>query len=129
MPRNSLSLPARKNVDFRYSRKVGLSGRMAAEVIAEVKNIFNTVQVSSVNATVTTNAQGVPTVALPTSGDQLTPTGGYEQRQLQIGFKFIFRDQEPRRQEGQPRRIAKAFFESRLVFFVAAWLPLGCDAP
>ncbi len=63
---------------------------MAAEVIAEVKNIFNTEQVSSVNATVTTNAQGVPTAALPTSGDQLTPTGGYEQRQLQIGFKFIF---------------------------------------
>ena len=90
VPRNSLSLPARKNVDFRYSRKVGLSGRMAAEVITEVKNIFNTVQVSSVNATVTTNAQGVPTAALPTSGDQLTPTGGYEQRQLQIGFKFIF---------------------------------------
>ncbi len=90
VPRNSLTLPARKNVDFRYSRKIGLSGRMAAEVIAEVKNIFNTEQVSSVNATVTTNAQGVPTAALPTSGDQLTPTGGYEQRQLQIGFKFIF---------------------------------------
>jgi hypothetical protein len=32
----------------------------------------------------------VPTGTLPTSGDQLTPTGGYEQRQLQIGFKFIF---------------------------------------
>ena len=88
--RNSLTLPSRKNVDFRYSRKVGFSGRMAAEVIAEVKNIFNTEQVSSVNATVPTNAQGVPTGTLPTSGDQLMPTGGYEQRQFQIGFKFIF---------------------------------------
>jgi hypothetical protein len=88
--RNSLNLPARKNVDFRYSRKVGISGRTAAEIIAEVKNIFNTVQVSGVTATVTTNAQGVPTVALPTSGDQLVPTGGYEQRQFQLGFKFIF---------------------------------------
>ena len=66
------------------------SGNMAAEVIAEVKNIFNTVQVSGVNATVATNALGVPTGALPTSGDQLTPTGGYEQRQFQLGFKFIF---------------------------------------
>jgi hypothetical protein len=27
---------------------------------------------------------------LPTSGDQLTPTGGYEQRQFQLGFKFTF---------------------------------------
>ena len=50
--RNSLTLPARKNVDFRYSRKIRIQGSMAAEVIAEVKNIFNTVQVSGVNATV-----------------------------------------------------------------------------
>ncbi len=42
------------------------------------------------NATVATNALGVPTAALPTSGDQLTPTGGYEQRQFQLGFKFTF---------------------------------------
>jgi hypothetical protein len=88
--RNSLNLPARKNVDFRYSRKVRLQGNMAAEVIAELKNVFNTEQVSSVNATVTTNAAGQPTAALPTSGSQLQPTGGYEQRQFQLGFKFIF---------------------------------------
>jgi hypothetical protein len=88
--RNSLNLPARKNVDFRYSRKVRIQGNMAAEVIAELKNVFNTEQVSSVNATVTTNAAGQPTVALPTSGSQLQPTGGYEQRQFQLGFKFIF---------------------------------------
>ena len=42
------------------------------------------------NATIATNALGVPTVELPTSADQLTPTGGYEQRQVQIGFKFTF---------------------------------------
>ena len=90
VPRNSLSLPARKNVDFRYSRRFRIQGSMAAEVIAEVKNLFNTVQASSVNATITTNAQGVPASPLPTSGDQLTPTGGYEQRQFQLGFKFTF---------------------------------------
>jgi hypothetical protein len=43
-----------------------------------------------VNANVATDALGVPTGALPTSADQLTPNGGYEQRQLQIGFKFTF---------------------------------------
>jgi hypothetical protein len=88
--RNSLNLPARKNVDARYSRRFRIQGNMAAEIIAEVKNLFNTEQPSAVNATITTNAQGVPVNPLPTSGDQLTPTGGYEQRQFQLGFKFTF---------------------------------------
>ena len=88
--RNSLSLPARKNIDARYSRRFRIQGDMAAEIIAEVKNLFNTIQPSSVNATIITNAQGVPAAALPTSGSQLTPTGGYEQRQFQLGFKFTF---------------------------------------
>jgi hypothetical protein len=90
VPRNSLNLPARYNVDFRYSRRLPIRGAMAAEVIAEVKNLFNTVQTSSVNATVTTNAQGIPAAPLPSSVDELQPTGGYEQRQLQLGFRFIF---------------------------------------
>jgi hypothetical protein len=90
VPRNSLTLPARKNVDARYSRRFRIQGNMAAEIIAEVKNLFNTEQISSVNANVPTNAQGVPTGTLPTSGDQLQPTGGYEQRQFQLGFKFTF---------------------------------------
>lgn len=88
--RNSLNLPARKNVDARYSRRFRIQGDMAAEVIAEVKNLFNTIQTSSVNATIATDVQGVPLAALPTSGSQLTPTGGYEQRQFQLGFKFTF---------------------------------------
>ncbi|MEZ5284745.1 MAG: TonB-dependent receptor [Vicinamibacterales bacterium] len=88
--RNALNLPARYNVDFRYSRRVRIGGNRAAEVIAEVKNLFNRVQTSNVNATIATDALGNPLAALPASGDLLTPTGGYEQRQLQIGFKFTF---------------------------------------
>ena len=88
--RNSLTLPSRQNVDFRYSRKIRIGATMAAEIIGEVKNLFNTEQVSSVNASVPTNAQGIPTGTLPTSGKDLTPTGGYEQRQFQLGFKFTF---------------------------------------
>ena len=88
--RNSLTLPARKNVDFRYSRKIRLHGAMAAEIIGEVKNVFNTEQVSGVNATVATNTLGVPTGTLPASSKDLIPTGGYEQRQFQLGFKFTF---------------------------------------
>jgi hypothetical protein len=90
VPRNSLSLPNRYNVDARYSRRFGIRGAMAAEVIAEIKNLFNTVQISGVNATIFTNALGVPNNPLPTSGDQLVPNGGYEQRQFQLGFKFLF---------------------------------------
>jgi hypothetical protein len=88
--RNSLNLPARYNVDFRYSRRFRIRGNTAAEIIGEVKNLFNTVQTSGVNANVPTNAFGVPTGTLPTSVDQLTPNGGYEQRQFQLGFKFTF---------------------------------------
>ena len=47
--RNSLQLPARYNVDARYSRRFRIQGDMAAEVIAEIKNVFNTVQVAGVN--------------------------------------------------------------------------------
>lgn len=89
--RNSLNLPARYNVDFRYSRRIRLHGSMAAEVIGEVKNIFNTVQVAGVsNATIATNAMGIPLAPLPTSGDQLNANNGYEQRQFQLGFRFSF---------------------------------------
>jgi hypothetical protein len=88
--RNSLNLPARNNVDARYSRRFRIQGNMAAEVIAEVKNLFNTEQTSSVNNVITTNALGVPAAALPASGSDLPPTGGYEQRQFQLGFKFTF---------------------------------------
>ena len=88
--RNSLNLPARKNVDFRYTRGFPLAGTARAEVIAEVKNIFNTVQWSGASSVVQTDTLGNPLSSLPTSGDQLPPSGGYEQRQFQLGFKFVF---------------------------------------
>jgi hypothetical protein len=95
--RNSLNLPARYNVDLRLSRQVPLGGARKGEVIAEVKNLFNTVQWSGVQnaAIAVAAATGLPTGVtpggvLPTSGDQLTPNAGYEQRQLQVGFRFVF---------------------------------------
>ncbi len=90
--RNSLRLPARYNVDLRLSRQVAVGGPRRVEVIAEVKNLFNTVQWSSVTGTAIAvdRLTGLPTGTVPTSGDQLIPTGGYEQRQLQFGFKFVF---------------------------------------
>jgi hypothetical protein len=88
--RNSLYLPARYNVDARFSRFLPLRGTMRAEVAAEFKNVFNTVQTSAVNRIIPTNAFGEPTASLPTSTSQLQPTAGYEQRQFQLGFKLHF---------------------------------------
>jgi hypothetical protein len=90
VPRNALNLPARYNVDLRLSRQVPV-GRTRAEVIAEVKNVFNTVQWSGVTATIPVDtATGLPIGPLPTSGDQLRPSGGFEQRQFQLGFRLMF---------------------------------------
>jgi hypothetical protein len=88
--RNSLSLPARKNVDLRYSRKIPVRGAVELQLTAEVKNLFNTVQWAGVNSVVATDTLGVPLSAIPTSGDGFPATSGYEQRQLQLGIKVIF---------------------------------------
>jgi hypothetical protein len=93
VPRNSLQLPARYNVDLRLSRQVPI-GPTKAEVIAEVKNLFNTVQWSGVSGTsfAVVPATGLPTTTLPDSVEQapIAPSGGYEQRQFQLGFRFVF---------------------------------------
>jgi len=89
--RNSLYLPARYNVDARFSRFIPLGGTRRVEVAGEFKNLFNTVQTSAVNRILPTNALGELTSgALPTSSGQLQPTAGYEQRLFQLGVKFYF---------------------------------------
>jgi hypothetical protein len=90
--RNAINLPARYNVDLRLSRQVPIGGARRLEAIAEVKNMFNTVQWSGVqNPAITVNtATGAATGAVPAEGKDLIPNAGYEQRQLQIGFRFVF---------------------------------------
>lgn len=88
--RNSIYLPARYNVDARFSRFVPIRGSIRAEIAAEFKNLFNTVQTSAVNRIVTTNAAGEPLVTVPAGSSALQPTAGYEQRQFQLGFKLYF---------------------------------------
>jgi hypothetical protein len=93
--RNSVYLPARYNVDLRFSRFIPVGGSRRAEIIGEWKNIFNTEQVAGVNRTFTTiDAAGNPAVPLPTSGSEFRDLGlvtdGYEQRAFQLGFKFHF---------------------------------------
>jgi len=99
--RNSYNLPARYNVDVRYSRLFPVTGNTKLEFLAEVKNLFNTEQWASATTTVNTDALGNPVTAagapltLPAPGaiDRdavFSPTGGYEQRQLQLGFRVTF---------------------------------------
>src|SRR5262249_31738436 len=57
--RNPLYLPARKNVDLRYTRWIPIQGSVRAEIIAELKNVFNTVQLSSVTTNTVVNTAGV----------------------------------------------------------------------
>jgi hypothetical protein len=92
--RNSVYLPARYNVDLRYSRFIPIAGRRQVEVIGEFKNLFNTEQVAGVNQTFPVTPLGVPTVPLLTTGDEFKDAGrvtsGFEQRAFQLGFKFYF---------------------------------------
>ncbi len=89
--RNSIYLPARYNIDLRVSRFIRFGGPFRAEVIAEFKNVMNTLQTSALNRILATNAAGeLPNGIVPASADDLTPTGGYEQRAMQIGFKIHF---------------------------------------
>ncbi len=88
--RNSLYLPNRYNVDLRYTRSIPIRGTVRAEVVAELKNLFNTEQMSGINTVVTTNAAGVPVSAIPSDPYQYPSATGYEQRKFQLGFKVRF---------------------------------------
>ena len=56
-----------------------------------MKNLFNTEQTGGrERQRHHQRARRARLAPLPTSADQLTPTGGYEQRQFQLGFKFTF---------------------------------------
>jgi hypothetical protein len=100
--RNSYYYPNRYNVDARLSRFIPLGGTRRVEVLGEFKNIFNIVQTSAVRTGVNVDPAGnilSPLVfgttastltSLPSSSSDFLPTGGYEQRKFQLGFKFAF---------------------------------------
>ena len=88
--RNSLYLPVRKNVDFRYTRSIPVRGSVKGEVVAEMKNVFNTEQMSDVTRTRATDTAGNPTVAIPADAYQFVNPTGFEQRKFQLGFRVAF---------------------------------------
>jgi len=88
--RNSLYLAARKNVDLRYTRFVPIRGSVRAEVIAELKNVFNTEQLAGITTTAAVDVLGNPLAPIPGDPYQFVNPSGYEQRKFQLGFKLRF---------------------------------------
>jgi len=88
--RNSLYLPNRYNTDLRYTRWIPVRGSVRGEVIMELKNVFNTEQMSAINTVVTTDANGNPSTAIPSDPYGFPSASGYEQRKFQLGFKVRF---------------------------------------
>jgi len=92
--RNTATSGPVKQIDLRYSRFIPVRESMRVEVIGEFTNLFNMINVSSVNQAVTVDAAGNPTLTgtniLTTSNAKLIATGGFPQRIFQLGFKFHF---------------------------------------
>jgi Carboxypeptidase regulatory-like domain/TonB dependent receptor len=88
--RNSLYLPARKNVDLRYTRSVPLHGSTRAEIIMELKNVFNTVEMAGITTSTAVDKLGNPIAPIPTDPYQFPNPSGYEQRKFQLGFRLRF---------------------------------------
>ena len=88
--RNPLYLPARKNVDLRYTRWIPVRGSVRGELIFELKNLFNTEQLSGITTTQTVDTLGNLSTAIPTDPYQFVNPSGYEQRKFQLGFRVRF---------------------------------------
>ncbi len=87
--RNSGTTPKQINVDLRYSRFVSFSERFKLEIFGEFVNVFNINSIFQLNSTtVTTDAQGNVTQALPTIANR--PVSSLDARLFQLGFKFKF---------------------------------------
>lgn len=87
--RNSGVTPKQLNVDLRYSRFFNFTERLKLEAFGEFLNVFNINSKFQINSlTVTTDAQGNPTGALPSADTR--PVTSLDSRQFQLGFKFIF---------------------------------------
>jgi hypothetical protein len=79
-------------VDLRYSRFVPVRASQRVELFLEVKNLFNTQNIAGVNRVIATDAVGNPTAGILLNGADYPTSGksGYDQRLMQIGFKFQF---------------------------------------
>ncbi len=90
VPRNALYLPVRKNVDLRYTRWIPIRGSVRGELIAEMKNVFNTQQLSGITTSTPVDAAGNPLTPIVFDAYQFSNASGFEQRKFQLGFRMRF---------------------------------------
>jgi hypothetical protein len=90
--RNAGHLGRVVNLDLRYSRFIPIRGAQRAELFLEAKNLFNAQNIAGVNRVVKTDALGNPTTTLLLNGADYPVAGksGYDQRLIQLGFKYSF---------------------------------------
>jgi hypothetical protein len=79
-------------LDLRYSRFIPIHADVKAELFFEAKNLLDTANIAGVNRVVRTNALGVPETSILFNASDYPNAGksGYDQRTMQLGFKFTF---------------------------------------
>jgi hypothetical protein len=92
LERNAGRLGRVLNLDLRYSRFVPVRAGQRVELFFEAKNLFNTENIAGVGRVITTDAAGNPTGPLALKGSEYPLSGksGYDQRTMQLGFKYAF---------------------------------------
>jgi hypothetical protein len=93
--RNTGRLGRVLNLDLRYSRFIPTRSGQRAELFLEAKNLFNTENIAGVNrvlASTAVDAQGNALVPIVLKGADYPLSGksGYDQRLIQLGFKYSF---------------------------------------
>jgi len=80
------------DVDLRYSRFVPVRAGQRGELFLEAKNLFNTLNIAGVNRIIDTDAVGNPSQPIALRGADYSTGGksGYDQRLIQLGFKYSF---------------------------------------
>jgi hypothetical protein len=91
LERNAGRLGRVINLDLRYSRFIPFGGQRA-ELFFEAKNLFNTENIAGVNRAIVTDALGNPVAPIALRGEDYPIAGksGYDQRTMQLGFKYSF---------------------------------------
>ena len=88
--RNVYTSPGLATTDLRLNRLIKLHERLKVELIAEGFNVFNRVNVTSINAT-QYQLRGATLFPLPSLGSiAATGTNLTRERQLQLGARFTF---------------------------------------
>ena len=77
-------------MDLRYTRWIPIRGNTRVEVIAELKNVFDTEQLQSITTNTAVDTLGNALAPIPGEPYLFANPSGFEQRKFQLGFKIRF---------------------------------------